>query len=295
MSGLYVVATDLYPSSRQGAAVAAALARRTGAELDFFCAVPRDLVDAGALEGLLTTVREEVSALAASHAGEHVRTSAHVAVVRDVAQALHDRAEGAGAELVVVAPQGATGWKKLVFGSVTEQILRIAPRMLLVARPRRPMPPEDILIAVDRSPGAGRALRHGLDLARALGSRVHVFWALRPPGALLHLREALDSTEDFKRARARERKTAPVFDEWVRGYDTSGLEVTTRVEEGDAAQTILLRARLAHASPIVMGMPGKSRAAEILVGSVARQVATAATQSVLLVRDRPPKRPARRG
>ena len=37
-------------------------------------------------------------------------------------------------------------------------------------------------------------------------------------------------------------------------------------------------------------MHGKTRAQEVLIGSVARAVATAAPVSVLLVRDRPPHR-----
>lgn len=290
MSTRYVVTTDLSPASRKGAQVAAALAGKTGAHLDFFCAVPRDLLDEEELDGLLSAVREEVSALAREYARKGLSTAAHVGVVKDVAQAVVGHARKTDAAMVTLAPQGATGWKKLVFGSVTEQVLRLAPRMLLFARPAKPMPPQDVLCAVDRSPGARRALRHAVDLAAQLGARLHVLWVPQPPGALIHLKEALDSSEDYKRAKAREMKLAPEFAAWVGSLVPKGLEVTTRVEEGDAAPTILTQARLTKSSLIVMGMHGKSRAAEILVGSVARAVATAAPVSVLLVRDRPPRR-----
>ena len=290
MTQRYVVTTDLSPASRKGAQVAAALARETGAHLDFFCAVPRDLLDAEELEGLLGAVREEVSGLARQYARKELSTSAHVAVVKDVAKAVIDHEKKTDASMVVLAPQGATGWKKLVFGSVTEQILRLAPRMLLVARAAKPMPPEDVLCAVDRSPGARRALRHGVALAQQLGARLHVLWAPRPPGALIHLKEALDGSEDYKRAKARQKRLHPEFEEWVASTIPEGLEFTTRIEEGDPAETILTQARLTKSSLIVMGMHGKSRAQEVLVGSVARAVATAAPVSVLLVRDRPPHR-----
>jgi nucleotide-binding universal stress UspA family protein len=290
MSNRYVVTTDLSPASRKGAQAAAALARRTGAHLDFFCAVPRDLLDEEELDGLLASVREEVSSLAREFARKGLSTAAHVGVVRDVAKAVVRHAQKTDASMVVAAPQGATGWKKLVFGSITEQMLRLAPRTLLLARPARPMPPDDVLCAVDRSPGARRALRHAVDLAAELGARLHVLWAPRPPGALIHLKEALDSSEDYKRAKARQMKLAPEFAEWVDSLVPEGLEVTTRIEEGDPAPTILTQARLTKSSLIVMGMHGKSRAQEILVGSVARAVATAAPVSVLLVRDRPRRR-----
>lgn len=286
----YVVTTDLSPASRKGAQVAAALAAKTGAHLDFFCAVPRDLLDEEELDGLLGSVREEVSSLAREYARKGLSTAAHVGVVKDVAKAAVDHAKKTDADLVVVAPQGATGWKKLVFGSVTEQVLRQAPRMLLVARPAQPMPPQDVLAAVDRSPGARRALRIAVELAADLGAHLHVLWVPRPPGALLHLKEALDSSVDWKRAKAREMKLAPEFETWVRDFVPQGLEVTTRVEEGDPARTIVTQARLTKSSLIVMGMHSRSAAEQLFVGSVARAVAVAAPQSVLLVRDRPPKR-----
>ena len=290
MSTRYVVTTDLSPASHKGAQVAAALASRTQAHLDFFCAIPRELLDADELAGLLGTVREEVSGLARSYARKGLSTAAHVGVVKDVAQAIVAHAEKTDAAMVVLAPQGVTGWKRLVFGSVTEQVLRLAPRMLLLARPAKPMPPKDILCAVDRSPGARRALRHAVELATTLGARLHVLWAPRPPGALIHLKAALDSSEDYKRAKAREMKLTPEFAEWVSSLVPDGLACSTRVEEGDPAATILTQTRLTKSSLIVIGMHGKSRAQELLIGSVARAVVTAAPVSVLLVRDRPPRR-----
>jgi nucleotide-binding universal stress UspA family protein len=293
VSSLYVVATDLSVASRKGAAVAAALASKTGACVDLICAIPRDRLDEEDAEGrrhLLAEVREQIAGLATECAPRGDPATTHVAVVNDVAKSIVRHAERSEAEMLVVAPQGATAWKKLVLGSTAAKVLRLAPKMLLLARPAKPMPPKDVLVAVDRSAGAVRALRHAMELGVQLDARLHVLWVPRPPGALVHLREALDSSEDYKRAKAREMKLAPEFAAWVAELTPPGLTVTTRVEEGNAVSTILTQARLTKSSLIVMGMHGKSRAQELLVGSVAHAVGTAAPVSVLLVRARPPRR-----
>jgi nucleotide-binding universal stress UspA family protein len=290
MSARFVVATDLSLVSRKGAHVAAALAAEMGAELDLVCAVPRDRLREEKDDHLLDEVRVQVSDLARELARGGVPTAAYVVIVKDAATAIARHAHKADAAVVVLAPQGVTGWKKHVFGSVTEQVLRLAPRALLLARPAKPMPPTDILAAIDRSPGAVRALRHAIDLAFQIGARLHVLWVPRPPGALFRLHQALDSSEDYKRAKAREMTLTPAFNEWVSTMVPEGLEVTTRVEEGDAARTILTQARLTKSSLIVMGMHSRSRAKELFVGSTARAVAAAAPMSVLLIRVRPPHR-----
>jgi nucleotide-binding universal stress UspA family protein len=289
MSTCFVVATDLSVVSRKGAQVAAALAAKTGAELELICAVPRDRLGEEKDDRLLDEVRAQMTDLVRDLSRMGVPTESHVVIVKDVAKEIVRRAQKVGAAMIVIAPQGATGWKKLVFGSVAEKVLRLAPPALLVARPARPMPPTDILAAVDRSPGAVRALRHAVDLATQLGSRLHVLWVPHPPGALVHLKAALDSSEDYKRAKARAMKLAPDFAAWVATVAPEGLSVTTRVEEGDAAPTIISQARVTKSSLIVMGMHSRSRTQELFVGSVARAVAAAAPMSVLLVRARPPR------
>jgi nucleotide-binding universal stress UspA family protein len=289
MTARYVVATDLSLAARKGAQVAAALAQRTGACLDFICAVPRERLSDEAEEGLMETVRERVAELVREFGRKDLTVSGRVVIVTDVARAIVSHAQKLEAA-VFLAPQGATGWKKLVFGSVTEQVLRLAPEILVIARPAKPMPPRNVLAAIDRSPGAARALRHAVEIAVDLEAHLDVLWVLPPPGARIQIQEALDSAEDYKRKKAREKKASGEFHTWVGGFVPDWLPFATRVEEGDAPHTILTQARLTKSSLIVMGMHSRSRAQELFVGSVARAVATAAPVSVMLVRDRPKKR-----
>lgn len=285
----FLIATDLSKASERAAASAAAIAERTGAALDFFCAVPRSA--ARDLPDLLDTVRGGVQELAKSYESKGLEVSCHVAVAADVAEAIVLYAEKMDADLIVTAPQGVTGWKKLVLGSVTEQVMRLAPSMLLIARPRpASVPQEHVLLAVDRSPGGARATRLGIDLARSLGAKLTVLTVIRPPGALVQVEEALEAASSGRRRRARERKAFKAFEEWLEQFDLGGIDASVSVVEGHPPEEIVAAARALGATLVVMGTAGKSRTKEFFVGSVARAVATVAPVSVLLIRGRPKKR-----
>jgi len=45
----------------------------------------------------------------------------------DPAQEICQAAKEKGADLIVIATHGQTGWRRLVFGSVTEKVVRLAP------------------------------------------------------------------------------------------------------------------------------------------------------------------------
>ncbi len=288
----YVIATDLSPASRKGAGVAASIALWSGAQLDFFCGVPRDA--ANDMDALLDSVRTEVDDLARRHAKDGLATACHVAVVRDVAKEILKHAARREATMVVVSPQGATGWKRLVLGSITERVMRLGPPLLLLARGPRIGKTPHIVLAVDRTGGSSRALRKGIDVAAQIGASLTVLHVLPPPGPLLALREGLDVKSSFRQAKARIRKAKVEFDAWVDALPRRGVALTTRVVEGEAPAAILAEAKQSQAALIVLGTHGKSRAQEFFVGSVARAVATAAPVSVLLVHARPPRHAGRK-
>ena len=130
-----------------------------------------------------------------------------------------------------------------------------------------------ILVALDGSPDADQALRHAVTLARDQNARLTLLTvapplspavgagASPPPDLLdMHtkiLREATDWLPD-------------------------DVGVTTRLERGDAAETILRVA--ADHDLIVMGSHGHGRFHRALLGSVSEKVLHASTVPVLLMR-----------
>lgn len=281
-SATYLIATDLSADSGKAAEVAARLAARTRATLDFFCAVPAAVIDEYAVD--LGRAREGVEALARRHAEDAPKTTAHVAVVRDVAAAIVRRAQSSGARLLVVAPHGVTGWRRVLLGSVTEKVLRHATGSVLVARADGVRTMKHVLVGVDRGPVAATTLRNAIALARLLAARLTVIHVVRPAELLLPLvaptGRALRIGDELLAAKARE------FQKWVSSFPSRGVEVTARVVEGSPAEMLVGEATRRRASLVVVGAGGTSPLRRAFVGSVAHAVASTCPTSVLVVRGR---------
>jgi nucleotide-binding universal stress UspA family protein len=132
-----------------------------------------------------------------------------------------------------------------------------------------------ILVALDGSPDAEAALRHASTLARDQHARLTLLTvaplpatatgagASQPPDLLdLHatiLREA-------------------------NGWLPKDVGVTTRLERGQAAETILRMLREEDYDLVVMGSHGHSRVRRALLGSVSEKVLRSSTVPVLLMR-----------
>jgi nucleotide-binding universal stress UspA family protein len=136
-----------------------------------------------------------------------------------------------------------------------------------------------ILVAIDGSADAAAALLHAVDLARDQNALMTLLTvappqptpvgaaASAPPDLLsFHeklLREATDSLPD-------------------------DIGVTTRLERGNPAETILRIVRTGEHDLVVMGSHGHSRVHRALLGSVSERVLKASTVPVLLMREGSP-------
>jgi nucleotide-binding universal stress UspA family protein len=132
-----------------------------------------------------------------------------------------------------------------------------------------------ILVALDGSPDAESALRHAVTLARDQNARLTLLTvappvatpvgaaASAPPDLLdIHSKILREATESLP----------------------EDIGVTTRLERGDAAETILRVVREDGQNLIVMGSHGHSRFHRALLGSVSERVLRASAVPVLLMR-----------
>jgi nucleotide-binding universal stress UspA family protein len=156
-----LVATDLSPESLEAFATARAVAQGAGARVVLIHVLPAEpptpwdippyadfalsVVPAAEYLGRL---REEISrrleALAAEYFADVPGCEVRVGVGDPAREIVRACGEG-GADLIVLATHGWTGWRKLVFGSVAERVLREAACPVLVvkcaARGTSPPPP----------------------------------------------------------------------------------------------------------------------------------------------------------
>ena len=125
----------------------------------------------------------------------------------------------------------------------------------------------NILVAIDGSPTAQRALEHAIDLAQALNARLTIL-TVAPEVPAFARTGAIDVA-------ALERAAEEEADERLRAaldLVPDSVSVTRILRRGAAAKEILAASREAPYDLLVLGSRGRSRLATNMLGSVARDV-----------------------
>jgi nucleotide-binding universal stress UspA family protein len=148
-----------------------------------------------------------------------------------------------------------------------------------------------ILIAVDGSPAAQRALEFGAPLAAKLGVGVTLLHVIPQvvlpvggggPDTLAELQQSLQAEATQLLAGLADKARA------------RGVAVETEQAMGDPAVSIYDRSEAPDIQLVVMGSRGQGTVARLLLGSVATKVVHTATRPVVVVRDEPGREAVRR-
>jgi nucleotide-binding universal stress UspA family protein len=288
--------TDLSHASRPALRYAAAIAAWSEAQLTVLHVVPTfDAIQIppGALGETITVVypstRDEVRAAlhqqvdAAGADAVHPVLEAHDGNALDV---IVDRALTLPADLLVMGTHGRSGFNRLMYGSVAEQVLHRASCPVLAVPPHAPADADvtfnRVLCAVDFSPASFQALGFALDLARQANGTltvVHVVeWLLeQEPRAYTHFNVPEYRQHLIEDARAR-------IAELVAGESQTWCAIEPLVTVGRAYREILRVADEQKSELIVMGAQGRGGLGLALAGSATHQVVRGATCPVLTVR-----------
>ena len=248
--------------------------------------MPVMVMTRGQHEQLLAALRSAVG----TAVGESVL--AHVDVVEGAAvREIIECANKTAADLIVMGTHGASGFERLVLGSVTEKVLRKSSCPVLTVPPRAPdwapVPPffKRILCAVDFSDCSMRALKYATSLAEeadACLTVAHVFelegalpesWreTLTPPS----IRDELIAIEQ-----ARRETLASAVPESARAF----CRVETILASGTPYREILRLATQKQSELIVLGIHGRNAADLLFFGSTANHVVRGALCPVLTIR-----------
>lgn len=224
-----------------------------------------DVPDRGLAEELLRDIVERNR-----HILDRVKWTAETTAVLQAASAgLVDVADGA--DLLVVGFRGIGGFGRLHIGSTSFRTAGHATTPVAVVH-REAAPDDDarrpIVVGVDGSRAAGRALRWALDEARRREAPVTVVHAFQPdidPPRLVAM-------PDSRRARLVEdarRAAAPVLDDALDAVDTAGVDVDRVLRPGVPSEVLLSasgRDRL-----LVVGTHGRGALGRLVFGSVSHQ------------------------
>lgn len=182
-------------------------------------------------------------------------------------------------DLLVTGTHGRGQVKKMLLGSVAEEIFRQAGCAVLTVGPHvkseapREIDLKNILFATDFGPGATRAAEYAFSLAQEHEARVTALHVVQP--AVAHTEEGEKKVRQASIDRMKE-FVSPECDDWCK--------TEFRVSFGDPTEEILRQARETTADLIVMGAKARKSLAGHVPLTVAYNVAAKATCPVLTVR-----------
>ncbi|MCU0840461.1 MAG: universal stress protein [Thiobacillaceae bacterium] len=286
-----LAATDLSAPARHAVARAFRLAAETGAELTLLHVLSQTAMDqlrallgassATVEQRLVDAARAHLATLAAELGQAH-RVSAGTRIIAGrVLSAILEEADALDAGLLVVGARGEDFLGRLLLGTTAERLLRRTLRPMLVVK----QPPREayrrVLVPVDFSPFALRAL--GLARAVAPGAELVLFHAYEAPFES-KLRFAGVEEETLNRyliaaraeALARLRALA----------EEAGLkpgEARLDVRHGDAARVIVTQEQELDCDLTVLGKHGQGMMEELLLGSVTKHILAESMGDVLVV------------
>jgi nucleotide-binding universal stress UspA family protein len=303
-----LVPLDGSPFAEQALPLALSIARRSGAALHLARAhVPgaplytgSELVsdftlDAAIREQETTYLAELVKRVTSAAAVMSAASVTPAALLIDgpVADAIHEHALAAGADLVVMATHGRGPLSRFWLGSVADQLIRKLPMPILLVRPHdseadlaADVVLKWILIPLDGSELAEQILAPAI----ALGTLMHAKYLLLSviePVILPDVRLAGNAVggADFKLLKKIHDETQAYLDRVAQRLRGQSLHVQTRViVNRPAAAAILEEAHTRAIDLIASETHGRGGLTRMLLGSVADKVVRGATRAVLVQR-----------
>jgi nucleotide-binding universal stress UspA family protein len=179
-------------------------------------------------------------------------------------------AEAQAVNLIVMGTHGLRGVDRLMLGSVTERVLRKAQcPVLAVRKPAHdfvspgkepdPVNIRKILLGMDFSDHAHRALDYALSMAREYGAEL----------TLLHVLEHFPSSPDVQNTEA---KAVKQLEECVPPEARAGCHIKPLLRIGKPYQQIIQLASEAQTDLAIMGVRGRTSLDSALFGSTAYRV-----------------------
>lgn len=195
-------------------------------------------------------------------------------------------AENTHADLIVMVTHGRTGLRRWALGSVADKVLTGTQTPLLLVRasdsPRESVRLNRILVPLDGSALAERALPPARQLALAFDADVHLFRAWENPLYGVEAYPIGVSPEDYSETMSK--ATGDYLQQTAQELERAGLRVHCETGCGPAAEGILETAQKQEADLVVMCTHGRSGFSRWVLGSIADRVLHAAPVPVLLIR-----------
>ena len=272
---LILVPTDLSEPAAHALRYASALGERLGAHLlvihaDSFIP-PTDLtanttgVFHRSRDAMMATARQELLQHAEHNVSSRVLFDLRV-IIGEPLDAIVAQVRQSGADLVVMGTHGRTGLGRLMFGSVTEAVMRVVPVPVIAVNPAAANTAdlEKVLCPVTFTPACRDALRQAAALAGGHRAKLVLLHTVRDDQNHLEV-------EELNR-----------LHRWLPPELIDRCE-TKLVAADDEAEQIVETARNVQAQLIAFGVPAGRSATDPLLGTIAERVVQRSGCPVLTV------------
>lgn len=209
------------------------------------------------------------------------------------AEAVVHYAEENDADLIVLSSHGRTGGSRWVYGSVAEKVLHHAPCAIVIIRSQAKLEMfqnRAILVPLDGSELAERALEPAMVLARGVGSDVMLLRVVPSPEPVPEglVSPGAPAASQRLMVEQKEREEAEAYLQQVySSLPTAHLFFDVAVASGYVADAIVDYATAHHVDLIVMSSHGRSGVSRWLYGSVAEKVLRGAECATMIIRNTP--------
>ncbi len=192
-----------------------------------------------------------------------------------------DIAQGKKADLIALGTYGRKGWKRLLMGSVTSQVILNAPcDVLVVKKPCKECTGvyRSLLVPYDGSESSKKALHRACELSKVTEGEITVLYVIP------RYEEMMDffKTESITKSLYQE---AEKIAEGAKQIASShGISIKAVVQEGYAEDKIIAIANTLKDDVIVMGTRGWRGVDKAIMGSTTERVINRASCPILIVR-----------
>ena len=273
--------TDLSEASVRSVPLATHFARLHGADLHLLHV---HLLHAGSpAEGDVPFPGEEEARAALEESAGGIPWSQVVHRIErgiNAAPTIIDYADANDVDLIVIGSHGRRGFRRLMLGSVTAEVVRYARRPVLIVRHEDDAaPPSDVdrlIVPVDFSPATDAALAVAGELAATFDVPIELLHAIEPiPYVQMAYPISVDDGEFRLHAQRR-------LDDMAAGLDAAR-DVSTTIAVSTAEQAVTDAAYRTASPLVVMASHGHSGLTRVLLGSTTERLLRNAPCPVLVV------------
>jgi nucleotide-binding universal stress UspA family protein len=189
-------------------------------------------------------------------------------------------------DLIVMSSHGRSGLNRWVYGSVAERIMSQAPcpTLILNARhPSLPESPEKILVPLDGSELAEKALVPVIDLIAALGTQLHLLRVTTSGHMRIETETQPDLIDGIENDELIEAKN--YLQELIQRVGIDDAHLTVEVAKATVAEAIIEYATTNDIDLIAMSSHGRTGLKRWVYGSVAEKVLRGACCATMIVRN----------